>query len=286
MPVSNQPVASVVIPTFNRAAHLPSCLDRLHRCLELCPGAGVEVVLSDDSPNADTAELVAARYPWVQWVRGPRGGPARNRNCGVAHSRGRWIIFLDDDCLPAERWLPAYLEGIAAGDGIGVFEGCTVADREPQRLDEEAPVNTAGGVLWSCNMAVERDLYDRLGGFCEDFPLPRFEDSDFSQRIRRAGAAVRFLPEAVVCHPRRPVRGLAFQWASVESFLLLAQRNPEVLGDASWRTAVLNLLRRVRQTLRAAGPVRFRGFGYAVGAVMIQTYAEIRAIAARRWSAG
>jgi GT2 family glycosyltransferase len=271
----HQLFASIIIPTCNRPELLARCLDHLSGSLRAAGSQDVEVVVSDDGSDRRTEELVRQRYPWVRWVAGPRGGPAKNRNFGVAQSKGQWIIFTDDDCLPSERWIAAFWDAILGTTRVHAFEGRTVSDRDPQRLDEEAPINESGGYLWACNMAVERDLFERLGGFCELFPHASNEDADFRLRLTKAGEAFTFVPDAVVCHPLRRSKGLRFQLGSTRSFLLLHERHPELLGRAPLRHAVLNFFRRLRITIITAVRLRFRGFGFAIGSLIILTYTEL-----------
>ncbi len=273
-----QPAVSVVIPTCNRPALLAQCLDHLLLSIERSGRADIEVIVADDGAGAQTRVLVGERYPRVKWIAGPRGGPARNRNRGAQVAAGRWIFFTDDDCLPSPDWVAALLRAVDAAGAVKVLEGCTVADRAQRRLDEEAPVNTTGGYLWACNMAVERSLFERLDGFCAAFPYAGMEDADFRLRVRKAGEEIRFVPDAVVCHPLRKNKGHAYQIKVARSFLLLVERHPELMGAAPWRNTALNLLRRLRHVSRQAVRWRFRGFGFALGAIAIQTCSEVVAV--------
>lgn len=277
------PAVSIVIPTCNRPDLLSLCLDHLSRSIQASGRTDIEVVITDDSADARTQLLIQEQYPWARWFAGPRGGPARNRNSGVAHASGKWIFFTDDDCLPTVGWVGAFLKAIADSAGsFRVFEGRTVADRDPRRLDEEAPVNTHGGYLWGCNMAVERELFVRIGGFCEGFPHPGFEDSDFRVCLVEAGEKFPFVADAEVCHPLRPAKGLAYQMKVAPSYTLLLQRHPELLGKSPWIHAALNFLRRLRVMWRRARQMHFRGFGFALGTLAITTWSELLAVSGRR----
>src|SRR5262249_26905862 len=151
--------------------------------------------------------LVAERYGWARWNKGPCRGPAANRNSGVQASTGRWIFFLDDDCIPDPMWLRAYFDAIARSPECRVFEGKTVADRERRRMDDESPLNTHGGYLWSCNMAIDREVFARFGGFCESFPYAAMEDVDLRLRLEADRERFEFVDGAEVCHPYRQAKG-------------------------------------------------------------------------------
>lgn len=272
--MTDRPLISVVIPTCNRPELLAACLDRVAQAIAASGEPHVEVVVSDDSSDARTLELVASRYPWVRWVRGPRRGPAVNRNTGVSAAAGSWIIFTDDDCLPERLWLRAYLDALAADPACSVLEGKTVADRERRRLDEESPYNGTGGYLWSCNFAIRRELFDRMGGFCESFPYAAMEDVDLRLRLEEQGERFPFVPAAVVCHPFRAAKGLRFAVKIGRSYLHLAARHPALLGRSPWIAFALTCARRSKQLFRDAMQCRGRGLAHAAACLVVLLYFE------------
>ncbi|HTB66229.1 MAG TPA: glycosyltransferase family A protein [Steroidobacteraceae bacterium] len=261
---------SVVIPTCNRPDLLERCLRALAVAIEALGSAGrIEVVITDDSADDATERMLASRHPWARWVRGPRRGPAANRNSGVAASRGEWVFFLDDDCIPDPLWLNAYFEAFEKHPDCNVFEGKTIADRDIRRLDEDSPVNAQGGYLWSCNMVIRRTLFDQLGGFCEGFPYAAMEDVDMRLRLEAKAERYPFVPAATVCHPYRTSKGVSFVIKSGKSYLRLIERHPKLLGKTPWFSLLLNVSRRGRLLLRDAVQCRFRGFGFALTSFVI-----------------
>ncbi len=200
------PLFSVVIPTCDRNPDLAKCLE----CLSP-KGATVspdlyEVIVSDDSGVSSAREVVETEFPWAQWVKGPQRGPAANRNYGASLAKGQWLAFTDDDCLPAQDWLEKLLESHENRD---VLEGLTRADRTQLTFAEEAPINLTGGLLWSCNFAIKRSVFEELDGFDEKFPYAAMEDVDFRERLKLAGKTLTFCPNAVVVHPWRKRKGWA-----------------------------------------------------------------------------
>lgn len=224
----NTPKLTVVIPTCRRNDLLARCLDCLVPGAQTLPAEQYEVIVSDDGPADNNArQLVETRYPAVRWFQGPRRGPAANRNHGASHANAPWLAFTDDDCVPQPGWLEVFARRIAEpdGDGCRVLEGRTDCGVEHIGPFEQAPGNDTGGFLWSCNFAVERALFERMGGFDAGFPYPHLEDVDFRLRLDDAGEPYRFLPEARIVHPPRPV-GPALSWvrAQESSFYLARKR--------------------------------------------------------------
>jgi len=195
---------SIVIPTCNRNDLLSKCLDMVNDGLLLLDKE-VEIIVSDDGKDDNAKNLIEKNYPFARWVEGPKRGPAANRNNGVKNSKGEWLVFVDDDCLPQHNWLAAYALAIENNKETLVFEGRIEADRPRERFDEQAPVNLNGGNLWSCNFAIQREFFLQLGGFDESFPFAAMEDVDFHIRAK-ALTKVIFIPEAVVIHPWRRIK--------------------------------------------------------------------------------
>lgn len=203
-------LAAVVIPTCNRPEPLSKCLMALAAREADVQEKGCEVLVCDDGADSSTKTLIETRFQWVRYVSGPRRGPAANRNAGARAAKGRFLIFLDDDCEPTPGWLGAYLA--AMQDGGRVYEGRTRADRPMVSPLDHAPVNENGGCLWSCNFAIRADLFWQVGGFDEAYPYAAMEDVDLAWRLKREGVEARFVPDAVVVHPVRRIRGTHESW--------------------------------------------------------------------------
>lgn len=88
---------SVIIPTYNHAAYVVSCLESVSaqtvRPFEI-------IVVNDGSPD-NTKEVLApyAKDGTIRYIHQENRGQAFARNTGLKHSRGKYIAFLDDDDL-------------------------------------------------------------------------------------------------------------------------------------------------------------------------------------------
>jgi GT2 family glycosyltransferase len=183
---------SVVIPTCDRTEELARCLEPLSNA--------EEVIVSDDGKTPATAHLISKRFPKVKWTQGIRRGPAANRNHGARQATGEWLAFIDDDCIPDRRWLDEIARVTPASE---VIEGKTVCLGRTNHPLEEVVENVTGDLLWSCNLAIRRDVFVRLGGFDEDFLEAGGEDLELAWRIRQNKLIVSYTPEAIVYHPAR-----------------------------------------------------------------------------------
>ena len=88
---------SVIIPTYNRAEFVRSCL----KALEECGVPDLEVIVVDDGSTDDTKHVVVSS-PLKRAISGKKTPGRPLRNNGFQHSRGRFVGFLDCD----DEWLP------------------------------------------------------------------------------------------------------------------------------------------------------------------------------------
>ena len=234
----NAPLLSVIIPTCNRPQLLTRCLNSLSPETQCLSDAGVyEVIVSDDSITPSPTP------PWVRWIAGPRLGPAANRNRGAHFANGTWLVFIDDDCFAATDYLHT-LCYLAQSDQFEVIEGKTCI---PQKRDSpfyHGVENVSGNCFWSCNLAINRRTFERLGGFDEDFLEAGGEDMELAYRIRQNQLKTVFAPKALVYHPMYPHTTKSFLhriWLMRWHRLYLLKTNASVPTSASkirilWKT--------------------------------------------------
>jgi glycosyltransferase involved in cell wall biosynthesis len=94
------PLVSVIIPTYNRADKLGDAIDSA--ISQTYPR--VQVIVVDDGSIDHTAELMK-NYPQVEYMVKNHAGQAAARNYGLKYSRGAIIASLDSDDI----WNPDYL---------------------------------------------------------------------------------------------------------------------------------------------------------------------------------
>ena len=175
--MSDRPVLTVVVPTYNRSG----LRERAVRSALGQTAAGVEVVVVDDGSD-EPVRLDG--FPGVRLVRLPENrGVAAARNAGAEAARGRFVTFLDDDdeLLPhfAERALDAIrrstlpppvaavsgLENVGAGGAVRHRHRPPTLARGAHFFLEEAPPGTS--FLSKQSLVVERDVLLGLGGYDE-----------------------------------------------------------------------------------------------------------------------
>ncbi|PJF45512.1 MAG: glycosyltransferase family 2 protein, partial [Candidatus Thermofonsia Clade 3 bacterium] len=105
------PFASVIVPNYNGARHLPIVLDALRRQTF----QDFEVIVVDDASQDESVALVEARYPDVRLIVNRRNaGFVRACNTGAAAARGRMIVLLNNDTEPEPTWLEELVKTFVA----------------------------------------------------------------------------------------------------------------------------------------------------------------------------
>jgi len=228
--MSSGVAVSVIISTHNRAHYLPDALRAL--AAQECE-AGFEVVVID---NASTDNTVTVLEAWCckdsrfRTAHEPRLGLSHGKNTGLRLARAPLLLFTDDDTLADPHWIHSYVDlfarrreelMLAGGPQIPIPHDL---GPWPKWFDEPALADVAllhhlekrrlkpSEYVWGANMAVPRRLFDQFGVWNETVGRKgdergTFEDTEFQDRVRKAGGAVWFCPAAVVRHrvPRQTI---------------------------------------------------------------------------------
>ncbi|HEX3638704.1 MAG TPA: glycosyltransferase family 2 protein, partial [Paraburkholderia sp.] len=108
---SDTPRFSVCICTRNR----PGDLARALRSVEASTYAAHQIVVSDDSTDTLTREMMAADFPRVVFLEGPRRGLGANRNCALDAVTGTHVAFIDDDATLSADFLSQMADSLQHG---------------------------------------------------------------------------------------------------------------------------------------------------------------------------
>ena len=128
---------SVIIPVYNSAKFLGSCLKSVIRAVKKYEGAS-EVLLVDNGSSDNSLEIMqecAKEYPKiVRTFDCATPGAGAARNFGAAKARGEYIWFVDaDDTIEADALVQ--LMG-AAEKGVGVDDGSSKTDKATAEASE------------------------------------------------------------------------------------------------------------------------------------------------------
>jgi GT2 family glycosyltransferase len=205
------PAITIVIPTYNRSHFLVRSLASL--VSQDYPRDRLEVLVVDDGSKDQTPEILEkfrAENPCFRYLRQNNHGPAAARNAGIKEAHGDIILFMDDDCIAAERWAYELTRpykdpnvGGVAGRVQFVAPDDNIANRCAARYAGIGqPVDTNGEIEFfvTANASFRRAALEEVGGFDTAFPYAAQEDFDLSYRIKQRGWNLVYTDKAVVDH--------------------------------------------------------------------------------------
>src|SRR3954452_19261226 len=204
-----KPAATVLVPTSNRADYIEVTLRSLAAQDFDRP---YEVIAIDDGSRDRTPEVIAAAG--VRSIRHdePRG-PNAGRNEGIEAAEADLVAMVDDDTWVPPGWLRAMVDGAERHPGAAAYGGPIHARLEgpaPRACGrEQAPITNLdlgtsdreAELVWSANMAIRRDAFERVGPFDERFTTGGDEE-DWIRRLRAQGGRVMYIAGAWLDHRR------------------------------------------------------------------------------------
>lgn len=213
------PAVSIIIVTWNSAAHLPRCF----AALAAQTFSDFEIVIVDNGSTDGGVEALPGRFPSLsfQVQRNETNlGFAPANNTGARLAQAPWLALLNADAFPEPDWLERLLAAAQEYPGFLSFASRQIQDRDPGRFDGEGDAYHVSGMAWrrnynapvapggtptpvfsACAAAAlyHRATFLQAGGFDEDY-FSYFEDVDLGFRLLLAGIRTLYVPGAVVRH--------------------------------------------------------------------------------------
>ena len=248
-----RPEVSVVISTYNRA---DSLLAAVSSVLVQDQAPPYELIVVDNNCADETAERIqqlARRDRRLRYVYEPRQGVSHGRNAGIATAQASIIAFTDDDVSVESDWIAEIRKAFEAKPDHGCIGGRVLPrwpSPPPSWLNERhwAPLALLDygqeqaidannrRCLITANMAVRRDVFDRIGCFRPALQKTAasacsMEDQELQERYWRAGGRCWFNPRMIVyaaIQPERLTKSYHRRWRFQHGELHAILRDPDV----------------------------------------------------------
>lgn len=227
--MSDRPLLSILIASYNTCEVTLRCLRDL--TVDLA-GIDSEILLVDNASQDGTTEAVSSAYPSVVVVPNRENvgfGAANNQALGMA--RGRYLMMLNTDafvhpgcCRELVNFLERHPEAGVVGARLLNADGSLQVSCYPfptplrswienlwisalfpthpklgdYRQWAHDEVREVGWVVGAC-FVCRREVVEQVGGFDPVFFMYS-EETDWQQRLRRAGWKIFLNPNAVVTH--------------------------------------------------------------------------------------
>jgi glycosyltransferase involved in cell wall biosynthesis len=233
LPTVSDPQISVIIPVLNEQAVIGRCLESLSN--NAFPKSAFEVIVVDNGSTDPTIDIAKSfeKTLALKVLRLEKVHISALRNRGAAEARGRFLAFLDADCLAPATWLSNAMrlfqdpQAGVIGAHYGIPDDSTWVGRVwcQDRFAEKVgnvPYVPAGDLL------VDRKTFSAIGGFDES--IQTNEDFELCERALAAGLPVRSFPALRVTHLGTPRTLLAFyrkqRWHGTHVFTIFL-RDPK-----------------------------------------------------------
>ncbi len=207
------PFVSVIVPVYNDARRLGSCLAALEQ--QTYPSHRYEIIVIDNGsdPEEDITDL-AHSFDHVSLTQERIPGSYAARNKGLTLAKGEIIAFTDSDCIPKPDWLEHGVQHLTTNPGCGLVAGrIDMFARQPERatviemydqvvmgFPQELLIATHK-IAMTANVFTRRHIIEEVGNFRSD--LRSAGDGEWAQRVYKAGYEHHYVAQACVGHPAR-----------------------------------------------------------------------------------
>jgi len=261
--------ATVIIPSLGR---VKLALQLAKRLAELNP-APQNVVFVFQREEDFVGWTQAKDDSGSNALQSPDIGAAAARNFGAMVATTKYLVFLDDDCVPiAGDWLRRITEPIQSdrkllvtGPVLGWHTASTLFSRSRRAFmlappflspwgnpesNHSAPCMTVAGG----NFAIDRDFFVAIGGFSDAFTSPSmFEETELSRRAVAFGGKIYYTSRAPVRHNQESSGGMRLNVATPSDAFLLDQKRIllTLVYGHNWRTSARITMFRIVKSLVA-----------------------------------
>ncbi len=219
IPSSQEPLVSIIIPTYGQAAATLACLRSL---AEHPPRCLFEVIVVDDAyPDAGEVRPVAD-VAGIRLVRNDVNlGSLLSCNAAAKLAKGAFIHFLDNDTEVTEGSVDFLAQTLRDRPDAGIAGS--------KLLYSDGTLQEAGGIIWinglgwnygrgedpcrpefnylreadfcsGASLMIRRCLFEELQGFDPGYAPTYYEDVDLAFRVRARGLKVMYEPRSQVTH--------------------------------------------------------------------------------------
>ncbi len=184
---SQNPLVSVIIPTFNRGWVLREAIDSV-----LAQDfKDFELIVVDDGSTDNTGPILDSYNQDLIVLRQSNRGVSAARNRGIAAAEGRLIAFFDSDDLWLPRKLSSQVDFFNSNPTAVINQTEEIWIRNGVRVNPKSRHHKFSGMIFERSLAlclvspsavmIKKNLFSKVGVFDES--LPACEDYDLWLRI-------------------------------------------------------------------------------------------------------
>ncbi len=232
------PEISVIVLNFNKAELTRACVESLWRHTS---GRRYEIVVVDNGSRAEEIDPLARLGTHIRLIRlSVNRFFGEGNNIGFEASRGRYVVFMNNDVTVKPGWLPPLIERLESDPSVGgVGPKMIYPDG---RLQEAGAMMAANGLesrigngqspdapefnqertvdyVSAATFAMRREDFERVLGFDLTWEPAYFEDVDLCLKLRQLGLSTVYCPASVVVHHEKGTSKETFQQQTLDAII-------------------------------------------------------------------
>lgn len=205
--LTDSPLVSVIIPSYNEGPTLNNCVDSLLTQTY----QNIEIIIVNDGSTDNTrniARRLARRHPQIRVRNKKNGGKASALNFGIAKAKGSIVISIDADSMFLPDTVAQLVLSFQDSDVAAVGGNVKVASRHGLLARQQALEYITGltiqrqafsrlgcmQVISGAIGAFRKDALDAIGGYSTDTIV---EDMDITIELANRGYRVVYNPSAI-----------------------------------------------------------------------------------------
>lgn len=230
-----KPKLSVIILNYNTKELLSDCLKSVREHMNEVP---MEVIVSDNSSNDGSQEMVKTKFPWVKFIEGPNDGFSKGNNRAKPIINGEMVLFLNPDTVVHKDVFAKTVRYLEEHPKVGAVTCKLVLQNGQMDKDirrrfptpwvsfqklvlgqsryyyyEDIPESATHEVeaIQGAFFLTYKKLLDKVGWFDERYFFDG-EDVDLCYQIHKEGYSLVYYPDTFITHLKGVTKGKVKKW--------------------------------------------------------------------------
>lgn len=209
---------SIIIPTFNRDKIFGDCIESALSSIS----SNDEILVINDSK---TSIPQIPTHPQLHLYNNPKSGVASARNYGASLSKGKYLLFIDDDMIIHRQSITDAIEYLSLQPNSVYNTNWTYSSDTMEYLkayqfgrfllhihyeslegwcnfpkDWNLKKHIPYPCITSQFLAMEKTTFQTVGGYNETFPYAGYEDLDLAEKIKSKGFNITINTQTTIIH--------------------------------------------------------------------------------------
>ncbi len=226
----DNPDVSIVIPLYNQLNYTQQVFENITKVNSGISNENIEVIFVDNASNDETEnylDFLHSLYKNITVIKsGTNVGFSRACNIGAEYSKGKYLVFLNNDTKPLSNWILKGISDLDENPDIGIVGGKLLYSDDsvqhagvkympyshpkfhyyPQHRYVSLPkddelVNISGYVdaVTGAFMMMRKEDFFAVDGFSTEYKM-YFEDMDLCMKIKNSGKNIFYDSEIEIYH--------------------------------------------------------------------------------------